>query len=335
MRSQDDLRRLLAEVPYLRAHQGSSLAGVARTFNISEAQLMKDLGVLWMCGLPGGLPDDLIEIDMDAARDEGVIRLANADFLSRPMRFTPDEATSLLVALKAVAEVATGELARAAQRASDKLRGIVPEAAPERVGIQLASGSSTVRESLRRAIDGHRRIVLEYDNASRDETTRPTVDPYSIEVRSGIAYLHAFAVETAAADRQGGRGVGWRLYRLERIVSVRTSGEPAGDHGAPPADHHWPDEHAPEVTLDLAPQAHWVVEYYPTTSVETLPGPDSAAGTVLRARLRVGSPAWLTGLLLRLGDGVLRVDPPAAAEQASQVAREALALNASALAAGE
>lgn len=325
MRSQQDLRRLLAEVPYLRAHQGCTVGSVAQTFGISQAQLMKDLGVLWMCGLPGGLPDDLIEIDMDAARDDGVIRLANADFLSRPMRFTPDETTSLLVALKAVREVATGELADGARRAADKLRGIVPEAGAERVGIELASGSPEVRESLGRAIGAHKRVQLEYDSASRDETTHPRLDPAVIEVRQGVAYLHAWDVE--AND--------WRLYRLERIASVDVTTDPTDDHGEPPTGGHWLDAKAPEVTLDLAPQAQWAVEYYPTSSTELLPAAEGLAGPVLRAHFRVASPHWITGLLLRLGDGVLRVDPPMAAEQARARAREALALYGSVRKGGE
>lgn len=322
MKSQEELRRLLAEVPYLRAHQGSTVSSVAQTFHITRAQLMKDLGVLWMCGLPGGLPDDLIEIDMDAAREDGVIRLANADFLTRPMRFTPDEATSLLVALKAVQEVATGELAEGARRAAEKLRGIVPEAAAERVGIQLASGSARVRERLGRAIAARRRVRLEYDNASRDETTHPQLDPVVIEVRQGVAYLHGWDV--GAGD--------WRLYRLERIASVEETGDAAGEHGDPPDAGQWLGEDAPEVTLDLAPQAHWAAEYYPTSSTETLPAEDGLPGPVLRARFRVGSSRWVTGLLLRLGDGVLRVDPPGAAAQARARAGQALALYASVLA---
>ncbi|MGI5952117.1 MAG: WYL domain-containing protein, partial [Brooklawnia sp.] len=60
------VRRLLALVPYLQAHRGIPVAEVTRTFGITEPQLIDDLKKLWMCGLPGGLPDDLIEIDMDA-----------------------------------------------------------------------------------------------------------------------------------------------------------------------------------------------------------------------------------------------------------------------------
>ena len=47
-----------------------------------------------MCGLPGGYPDDLIDVDLDAlegpdgVRTDGVIRVSNADYLARPLRLS-------------------------------------------------------------------------------------------------------------------------------------------------------------------------------------------------------------------------------------------------------
>lgn len=75
--------RLLAMVPYLQARPGVPIAEVAEAFGDAR-QVLADLNVLWMCGLPGGLPDDLIEIDMDAVEGEGIVHLGNANYLSRP-----------------------------------------------------------------------------------------------------------------------------------------------------------------------------------------------------------------------------------------------------------
>ena len=50
--------------------------------------LREDLSVLWMCGMPGLTPGDLIDIDMDAVDGEGVIHLSNADYLTRPLRLS-------------------------------------------------------------------------------------------------------------------------------------------------------------------------------------------------------------------------------------------------------
>ena len=59
----DRLSRLLALVPWLLAHQGVALGDAARHFAITEDQLVHDLELLFVCGTPGHLPDDLIEAE--------------------------------------------------------------------------------------------------------------------------------------------------------------------------------------------------------------------------------------------------------------------------------
>ena len=59
------LPRLLALVPYLQAHDGIAIEQAAADFDISEDQLRRDLQLLWMCGLPGHGPGDLIDLSFD------------------------------------------------------------------------------------------------------------------------------------------------------------------------------------------------------------------------------------------------------------------------------
>ena len=106
--AKDQVARLLTLVPYLHSHPEVRLDETARAVGSTPEQVVKDLGVLFMCGLPGGFPDDLIDVDLDALEDrgaaplEGVIRLSNADYLARPLRLTPTEATAIIVALRAL-----------------------------------------------------------------------------------------------------------------------------------------------------------------------------------------------------------------------------------------
>ena len=67
-------------VPYLNARGGVRLADAAEALDVSPEQLLKDLKVLFMCGLPGGYPDDLIDVDLDALEgEEGEIRARRRD----------------------------------------------------------------------------------------------------------------------------------------------------------------------------------------------------------------------------------------------------------------
>jgi proteasome accessory factor C len=75
---------------------------------------------------------------------------------------------------------------------------------------------------------------------------------------------------------------------------------------------------SPLVTLELQPWATWVGEYYPTEAVTR------REDGRLSVSLRVTNPAWLRGLLLRLGGGARVVSPPDAGNSAAEAAQEAL-----------
>jgi proteasome accessory factor C len=307
MTSNAQVARLLALVPYLRKAGAADLAKTAEQFSVTPSQLVKDLNVLWFCGLPQGLPDDLIEVDQDALQ-LGEIRLSNADFLSRPMRFTPDEAMSLVVALEAVAELADPLSAAAVQSALAKLTKAQGQSA--QVIVSAVSGNADIRQGLLAAIAAKTVVRLSYDRQLGSATTYPEVEPVKLITRDGFAYLQAWSLEREA----------WRTYRLDRIAAVEATGQPAQDRGVPERfDSGWlesrPD--AVEVELEVSPEAGWVAEYYPVRSAVK-----SARGWVLR--LLVADPRWLNGLLLRLGDQVLRVAPDAALDAARRIASETL-----------
>ena len=58
----DRVPRLLTVVPYLLAHPGVRVADAAAEFGVSETQMRRDLELLWMCGLPGYGPGDLVDL---------------------------------------------------------------------------------------------------------------------------------------------------------------------------------------------------------------------------------------------------------------------------------
>lgn len=310
MTSAVQVPRLLALVPYLIAHPDADLATTAAVFGVTPRQLVADLKVLWFCGLPGGGPGDLIEVDMDAL-DEGRIRLTNADFLGRPLRFTPEEAMSLIVALRACEEMADASLAPALRSARAKLEEAFGVAGSARVDIAVSAGAAPVRDALADAVADGVAVRLTYHGAARGVATTPLVDPAQLGTRDGYGYLTAWSRERGA----------WRTYRLDRIVAVARTDDAVGDHGpAPVLTSGWLDDRADvaEVTLDLRPDGHWIVEYLPVDHVER------RSRSIIRARLRVADPAWFRRLLLRLGPAVARVSPREAAASAAEAAREAL-----------
>ena len=193
MTSAEQVARLLALVPYLQSHPDAELGTTADVFGVSTEQLLEDLNVLWYCGLPGGLPGDLIEIDMDALEGSGRIRLTNADYLARPMRFTPDEALSLLVALRAVRELTGPSDTDGVDTALAKLEAATPsaDAAPQ---VAVATGDEQVRAALAAAVEA--RSLVEFDDTDSGlESSVPRVAPVKLIVRDGYGYLQAWSME--------------------------------------------------------------------------------------------------------------------------------------------
>ena len=83
----DRLRRLLALVPWVAAHDGPTVDEVCTRFGCTEQELVEDLDLLFLCGLYPYTPDVLIETDIA----DGRVWIRYAEYFSRPLRLTPDE----------------------------------------------------------------------------------------------------------------------------------------------------------------------------------------------------------------------------------------------------
>jgi proteasome accessory factor C len=283
----DRMRRLLAIVPWIVAHQGVTLAEVAARFDLSEAELTRDLQVVWMVGLPPYTPDALVDVIIE----DGRVWIDYAPFFTRPLRLTPAQALALVASADALLDLPgtdpDGPLARALAKLSVSLGGLDQPA----VDVELGSAETEVLQRLREALDAGHEVTLSYYSYGRDAHSERDVSPWRLFAAEGAWYLQAWC-------QQAG---GERVFRVDRIARVSTLGEhrrhdpPADDADlvtfqASPGD--------PRVTLDLAPEAAWVTDYYPAEAVERRP--DGS----LRVTLAVTAAAWLDRLLLRLGPDV-------------------------------
>lgn len=316
--ARDQVARLLALVPYIQARREVQLEQAAADFGVKPTQILKDLNVLWFCGLPGLGMGDLIDVDMDALDSEGVIRLSNAEYLSRPLRLDSSEASALIVALRALREGSDDDVRPIVDRTLNKLEAAAGDGAAHAAQIDIRmpqqQGELTaLRDRLTRAVDEQRQVRLDYYVPTRDESTERVVDPLRVVTADGNTYLEAYC---HLAEGQ-------RLFRLDRISRAEVLDSPVEQHAElQPRDLaagiFQPSEEDLLVTLRLEPGARWVAEYYPVEDSR----PTRGGG--LTVRLRVGDPAWLVRLMLRLGASATLVDPPELADSVRRVATEAL-----------
>jgi proteasome accessory factor C len=310
--------RLLALVPYLQTRTDVSLAQVAADFGVSPEQIRRDLGVLWMCGLPGLTPDKMIDVDMEAIEEDpdGVVRIDNAEFLARPVRLGSSEASALIVALRALREGSPESSHEVIDRCLVKLEDAAATGtAPPRVQVHLPPAEAgRHRAVLQEAIDSDRQARLDYYVPTRDETTRRTVDPLELLTRDGHDYLDAWCHHASAR----------RLFRLDRMHAVEALDEPRLEHELPPRDLaeglFAPGADDLEAVVHLDRPARWVADYYPVDSVEEL------GDGRLAVSLRVGDPRWLVRLALRLAPAVRVVGPAELRDEVARTARTTLGL---------
>lgn len=314
--AREQVARLLRIVPYLHAHGDVRVDEAARALDISERQLVKDLRVLFFCGLPGGYPDDLIDVDIDALVDrEGdrVIRVSNAEYLARPLRLTPTEATAIIVALRALRAGATDDATRdVVDRALAKLEQAAAEAPQVDPGEQDAD--PTLRATLQRALEDGRQLRIAYFVPARDEESTRIVDPRAVLTHRGVEYLAAWC-HSAEAPRH---------FRLDRIRTATVLDTPATEAAGVAVDlaegFFTQADDVTLATIRLAPQARWVAEYYDVAEVR--PAPDGS----IEVDLVVADPRWLDRLLLRLAPYATVIAPEEFTERLRSSAHAALTL---------
>jgi proteasome accessory factor C len=307
----DHLPRLLALVPWLLAHPDSPASEVAHEFDISETQLRADLNLLWMCGLPGYGPGDLIDVTWHGDR----VTLSNADEIGRPLRLTAEEALALVAALRALSGEPGIVERTAIDRALAKLEAAAGSAAAPDLVVAAPSSTSdpevvaTATDALARG----RRLRLRYWVPARDETTERDVDPLRLFTTDGRSYL-----------------AGWcylvddlRTFRLDRVLeaSILDAAVDVPDETrqrALDAGLFTPASDDRSVTFSLDPPARWFADYYPCEQV------DERGDGGLIVRLRVQDDAWVRRLALGLA-GLGRItDPPELATEVRDVAIAAL-----------
>ena len=316
----DRLARLLTMVPWLLNRQGIDIEQAAAELSVSREQLESDLALLFLCGTPGGMPDDLIEADWE----DGRVYVGNADAISRPLRLGRDEALALIVALRTLGDIPGLTERDALDRTLAKLEDAISAAAAPtvaaaraRIQVDMAEGAEAATlAALRDALARQRRVHLRYLVPARDESTERDVDPMRLTSAEGRWYLEGWCHRSDDV----------RLFRLDRVEEVTVLDEP----GQPPARARSRDLDAgifqpgPDdlvVTLRLAPSAAWVADYYPHVTHERAPD-DPDGSSVLR--LQTADVAWLRRLVWRLGGQATVLEPDWLAAEVAAGAAAAL-----------
>lgn len=273
------LARILALIPYVLDREAADIEDLMERFGYTEDELTKDLNTIFVCGLPGYGPGDL----MEAYIDEDEVIIDAAEFFSKAPRLTPAEALGLLAAGMTV--IGSGEGSAALEKAVAKLAKVVMPDADSSLAVDVLDESNYVG-ALRDAAADSRVVHIVYRSVGKEETTERDIEPWSVVNTLGRWYVvgHCRLV--------GGQ----RTFRVDRIKELEVLDETFSRPTTVPDTEVGYPASKDDVTceIDLKPAARWVLEYYPVDVMR-----ESSRST----RIRFHSPdaEVPARLLLRLG----------------------------------
>jgi proteasome accessory factor C len=197
--------RLLDLVPYITTHQGISVEDLAKEFSISTEELLDDLNTLWMCGLPGYTPLELIDLSFES----GYVSIRNAEILQKVRLLTKEELVVIAIGLDFLRESISKDrvdLIAAIASLQLKIKSLIGD---------IAQASPTVdsahRAVILRAIKERKDLEIEYHSLIRDEVSTRTVTPLELGEDKGIEVLLAYC----------SKALGFRTFRLDNVKQAK------------------------------------------------------------------------------------------------------------------
>ena len=273
------LSRLLAMLPWVIAHPGAKVDEVCERFGYSRSELVKDLELVFVCGLPGYGPGEL----MDAWIDDDEVVVDAADYFSRPVRLTPAEALMMLSGGMALRSAGLGP--KALDSAIEKLqRVLMPDG--ESLAVELESEPDLVGP-LREAVADHRVVEIRHTALASGKETVRSIEPWTVFSTLGNWYVRGHC-RLAGSERV------FRIDRIRALTPTEERFEPPVDAGSPTVQYT-PGVDDVTAVIRLTPSASWVAEYYPVEVLDSTPEGFTVA-------FSAADPAVAARLLLRLGE---------------------------------
>ena len=205
--------RLLDLVPFLNTHQGIALKELAANFDVTSAQMSADLMTLWMCGLPGYTPLELMDLEFES----GFVTIRNAPTLAKPRTITFQEGVALLLGLDLVASSIPEDrpdLLTSVESLRERLTKLL--GVPIKLSA-VAAASGAVSTTISQAVQANTGLDIRYHSLYKDQISQRSVMPIDLYETNGHQYMRAYCF--TAND--------YREFRVDRIERATKADVPA------------------------------------------------------------------------------------------------------------
>lgn len=198
--------RLIDLVPFLHSHPGISLKDAANEFHVSVPELVADLNLLFMCGLPGYTPLELIDLTFD----DGYVVLRDPQNLTMPRNFTESELLIIKIALATLSDVVIGELRAEIENLLRKI--------DENLGTQIPKDSLLLLDDKRKrllllskqALENQKKIEITYNNETKDQVLKRKISLIAYYEKNGRSFWDAWCHLSQ----------GRRTFNLDKVLTA-------------------------------------------------------------------------------------------------------------------
>jgi len=216
-------------IPYVLENPGVSIAELSARFSVTQAQIESDLQLVFMCGLPGYTPYELI----DVAFEDGVVSIIDPQVLDKPRKFSSNEIVVIALGLKILIDInqTNSTALTKLKQLSDKIAKL-----GSNKSILMAGDVSAFQffEIISKAISEQRVLDLQYHSLTKDEITQRKVLPEKLYFLNGSLYLSAIDTDIDSdrvfkVDLIKECKIGERVAGIERNSSIITAMQENGD----------------------------------------------------------------------------------------------------------
>lgn len=285
--------RTMDLIPFILENPGISIENLANQFSVTEKQIEDDLQLVFMCGLPGYTPYELI----DLVFEDGIVSIIDPQVLDKPRRFSKSELVVIVLGLQILGELNNSNSVRANQikALSDKIMKLGNS---NSVLINSGQNNSPYVDIVLNAISLRKSLIIEYHSMIRDEITNRIILPRYLYFLNGNLYLNALDLD-AKADR---------VFKLNLIKKCEVG-------SATENQTYENNEYAIQVVLDIDKQFVNFIERNSSVITNIQENKDS-----YRVDLMVSNMEWLKRSILSYSPGITVISPVLLATQVREVA---------------
>jgi len=194
--------RTMDLVPYILENPGISTIDLAAKFSVTQKQIEKDLQLIFLCGLPGYTPYELIDLTFE----DGIVSIIEPQVLTKPRNFSSNEMVVIKLGLEILREINVNEPYKL-DKISTLLQKVHRETDQDSVLLAKEISSSPYYSVINTAISQRKQLSIEYQSVSKDQLSTRLIVPYNISMLNGNLYLSAYDM-----DRQSDR-----VFKLDLI----------------------------------------------------------------------------------------------------------------------